>query len=94
MDGPENEEYDEQMMGEPKTLMVLLLESLKRGDKYHHQNDEHDVPRPSWASSEVCENESFEALMILGGQLCEIVPMGNGVDPGEENDRISYQLVE
>ncbi len=86
MNGPEDEEYDEQMMREPETLMVLPLESFQRSDQHGHQDREHDISRPPWAGSEIDKKKSFEALIALGSQLCKVVPVSNCMDPGEEDD--------
>lgn len=83
MDRPEDEEYDEQMMCEPEPFVVTFLESFEGCHKYRHQDDQHDISRPPWASGEVRQHESFEALIVLGSQLCEIVPMGGSMDPGK-----------
>ena len=43
MDGPENEEDDEEVMGVPESLKVDTLESVHRCDDHGHQCSEHDV---------------------------------------------------
>lgn len=94
MDRPEDEKYDEQVMCEPESFVVTLLESFERGHQYRHQHDQHDISGPSWASGEVRQDESFETLIVLGSQLCEIVPVGGSMDPGKQDNRISDQFME
>lgn len=43
VNGPEDEEYDEQMMSKPEPFMVLPLKPLEGGDEHDRQDDKHDI---------------------------------------------------
>lgn len=43
MDGPENEEHDEEVMGVPEPLKVDPLEPVHGCDDHRHKCSEHDV---------------------------------------------------
>lgn len=75
------------MMRVPEALEVRSPGLLLGGEDHGHQSCKHDVTTPSRTCREVCEDETHEAEILLGRELSEVIPMRNGVDPGEENDR-------
>lgn len=94
MNRPEDEEDDEQVMAVPESFEIGAA-LLFNGCPYHPaKSDQHDVSRPTWASDEIGENEAHEAKLVLGGEASKVVPMSDGVTPGEEEDGPSSQLVE
>jgi hypothetical protein len=94
VDGPEDEEDDEEVMCVPEALEVgssCILSSCKC-DRI--QSDEHHVSTPARTSSKVGENKAHESEVVAGREPCKVVPMGNCVEPGKEDDRPGNQLVE
>lgn len=94
VNGPENEENNEEMMQVPESLKIGTTWFFNRRCEDDHQRCEHDVARPAGPSCKIGSEKAFEALFILRGELSKIVPVSNGVDPGEEDNRESYQFVE
>jgi hypothetical protein len=94
VDGPEDEEYDEHVVRVPEALKVGTARLLGRREGNRHEREQHNVSTPSRAGGKVGEDESHEAQLVDGGKLGEVVPMGNGVDPGEEDNGPGDQLVE
>jgi hypothetical protein len=94
VDGPENEEDDEHVVRVPETLKVGTTRLLSSCDGNGHERKQHDITTPSGTGGEVGEDEAHEAQLVDGGKLGEVVPMGDGVDPGEEDDGPGNQLVE
>ena len=94
VDGPENEENDEEVMQIPEALKIGTTRFLNRCTEDDHQRCEHNVARPARPGCEVCSKEALESLFVLCRELGKIVPVRNCVDPGEEDNRVSYQLVE
>jgi hypothetical protein len=94
VDGPEDEEDDEHVVRVPEALKVGTTRLLGGGDGDGHEGEQHDVSTPSGTGSKVGKDEAHEAQLVEGGKPGEVVPMGNGVDPGEEDDGPGNQLVE
>lgn len=51
MDGPEDEEDDEEMVGVPESLKVCSARFLDRCHDHCHERSEHNIPGPSRASN-------------------------------------------
>ena len=88
MDGPKDEEDNEQVMSVPEPFKVRSTRFLARGKEHGHEREKHDISRPSRTRDEVCQQPPLESQVVLSSQLGEIVPVGDGMDPGEEDDRI------
>ena len=61
VDGPENKEQNEEMVGEPEAFIIGSSKLSHGRGNDEHQNDKHDVPRPSRTSGKVGKKESFES---------------------------------
>jgi len=94
VDRPEDKEDNEQMVCVPKSFEVGASEPLHRSDRNKHQCSQHDISTPSRPSQEVCCKEAFKSQVVDRCELCQVVPMRNGVHPGEEDDGPSDELVE
>ncbi len=94
VNGPEDEEDDEEMMGIPEALKVGTTSILHGGDGNSHQSDKHDVSTPAGTSGKIGQDESHESQIVVGGEPSKVVPMSNCVNPREENNGPSNQLVE
>ena len=94
VDRPEEEEDDEEVVGVPKALEVLSTCLLRRCERDRHQCNQHNVATPARTSSEVGQDETHEPEVVRCGELGQIVPMCDCVDPGEEYDGPGDQLVE
>lgn len=53
VDGPEEEEDDEQVMGVPEALEVSTSRFLRCCQRNCHQRDQHDITTPAWTSSKI-----------------------------------------
>ena len=94
VDGPENKEDDEHVMSVPEALKVRATRLLSSCNGNGHQREQHDVSTPSRSCSEVGEDETHESEFVECGEAGEVVPMRNGVNPGEEDDSPGDKLVE
>lgn len=93
MDGPENEEDDEQMMHVPKAFEVGTSSFLSSCERHRIQCDEHDISTPSRTCSKIGENKAHETEIVACRKTCKIVPVSNRVDPGKEYNGPCDQLV-
>lgn len=94
MDGPHNEEDDEEVMGIPETLVICTARLLNGGEDHGHQSNKHDITGPSGPSDQVGKEEADEAKVVGGRETAQVDPVSDGVDPGEEDDGPSNKLVE
>jgi hypothetical protein len=94
VNGPEDEEDDEEVMRVPEALKVGSACVLGSCESDCRQSDEHDVSTPARSSSKVGQDEAHESKVVTGREPGKVVPMSNGVEPGEEYDRPGNQLVE
>lgn len=94
VNGPEDEEDDEQVVGVPEALKVRTPRLLRSCECDRHQSHEHDISTPARASREVGQDEAHESEVVTSSESGKVVPMRNGVDPGEEDDGPRDQLVE
>lgn len=94
VDGPENKEDDEQVVRVPEALEIGAARLFDRGGYHGHECSEHHVAGPARSCNKVGKQPAFEAEVVLCRQLSEIVPVGNRVDPGEEDNGPRYGLVE
>lgn len=86
VDGPHDEEEDEEVVRVPEALIVCAARLLDGGENNGHQGDKHDVSRPSGSGDQVGEEEADEAQVVRGRETAQVDPVGDGVDPGEEDD--------
>lgn len=86
VDGPEDKEHDEHVVRVPEALVVGAPRLLDRRQHHAHERHEHDVPAPPGTRRQVGGEKSVEAEVVLGRDLREVVPVRDGVDPGEEDD--------
>lgn len=86
VDGPEDEEDDEHVVRVPEALVVGAPRLLDRRQHHAHERHEHDVAAPPGPGRQVGGEKSIEAEVVLGRDLREVVPVRDGVDPGEEDD--------
>lgn len=86
VDGPEDEEYDKKVMSVPETLEIGTSRLLCSCQGNSHQCDKHNITTPSGTCCKIGQNEAHEAELVDCGKLCEIVPMGDRVNPGKEDD--------
>lgn len=94
VDGPEDEEDDEQMVHVPETFEVGATSLLRSRDSDRHERSQHNVTTPSRSSCKVGKDKAHESQVIGSRKLGKVVPMGDSVDPREEDDRPGDQLVE
>jgi hypothetical protein len=94
VDRPEEEEDNEKVMGVPEALKVLPACLLRRCERNRHQSNQHNVAAPSRAGSKVGQDETHEPEVVRCGELGQVVPMCDCVNPGEEYDGPGDQLVE
>lgn len=94
VDRPENEEDDEQMVRIPEAFELRATMFLSSRPAHGRQRDEHNVAAPSGARGEIGDEEADEAEAVDLGEDPEISPMGDGVEPGEEEDGPADELVE
>lgn len=94
VDGPEDKEDDEHVVGVPETLVVGSAWLFDGGEDHSHKRNQHEVSRPARSSDEVGQDEANKTESFLSRQLRIVVPVRNGVDPGEEHDRPGEKLVE
>lgn len=94
VDRPEDEEDDEEVVHVPETLKVCATSLFRCRDRNRHQTDQHDITTPTGTSSKVGEDETHEPEIVDGREAGKIVPVSNGVDPGEEDNGPSDKLVE
>lgn len=86
MNGPEKEEDHKHVMSVPEALIVSTSRLFDRGDDHSHERSQHDVSSPARTRHKVGQQPSVDAQVILGGDLSKVDPMGNRVDPREEDD--------
>jgi hypothetical protein len=94
VNGPEDEEDDEEVMRVPEALKVSSACVLGGCECNCVQSDEHDISTPARSSRKVGQDEAHESKVVTGRESREVVPMGNGVEPGEEDDGPGDQLME
>ena len=94
VDGPENEEDDEQVVRVPESFELSSSRFLGCCPGHGGQGDQHDISTPSRPSSKVGDEESDEAELVDLGEYPQIPPMRNGVQPGEKDDGPPDQFVE
>jgi hypothetical protein len=78
----------------PEAFEVCASCFLCGCERYRHQRNQHDIAAPTWASRKICQDKAHETQVIGGREASEIVPMRNGVDPGEEDDRPCDEFME
>ena len=93
VDGPEDEEDNEEVVHVPEAFKVCATSLFRCRECDGHQTDQHDITTPTGTSSKVGEDEAHESEVVDGREPGKIVPMGNGVDPGEEDNGPSDKLV-
>ena len=81
-------------MNRPEALVVDVTSDGCGGDCDGNETDQHEVARPARAGSEVGEKKAANAELVLGRETSKVVPMGDGVDGGEEDDGVGDELVE
>ncbi len=86
VDGPEQEEDDEHVVSIPEPLEVGTAHLLHRSNHHAHESDQHDISRPAGARDEVGHQPSTKTQVVLGRDLGKVVPVRNGVYPGEEDN--------
>jgi hypothetical protein len=86
MDGPEDEEDNEEMVRVPEALKVCPSRLLCCCQRNRHQCEEHDVSTPAGACCKVGKNKAHEPEVVGGRESGKVVPMRDGVDPGKEDD--------
>lgn len=94
MDGPEDEEYDEKVMSIPESLKVGPSRFLHGREHHRHKRNQHNVSAPPGPRQEISSNEAFEANSVHGGEFGQIVPVCDGVDPGEKDNGPADEFVE
>jgi hypothetical protein len=94
VNGPEKEENDEEVVRVPEALEVCATCFLRRCERDGHERDQHDVTAPARTSRKVGKDEAHESQVVRCGESCQVVPMGDRVNPGEEYDGPCDQLVE
>lgn len=87
VDGPEEEEDDEHVVGVPEALVVGTSRLLNRGDNHAHESNQHNISCPSRPRHKVGKQPTVNAEIMLDRHLSKVVPMGNSVNPGPENNR-------
>lgn len=86
MKTPGKEKHQEQMVYIPKPFKVFPTRFLK-GRKHHgHQCNQHDVPGCAGAGTKIDDKPAFESEVFGHGETGKVYPMGDGVEPGEEDD--------
>ena len=88
VNAPEAEKDDEEVVDGPEALVIGAAGLLPGGEHHRHQGDEHDIAGPPGPCGEVCEEEAFDAELVLCRQLGEVIPMRYGMDPREEDKRV------
>lgn len=76
------------MVHRPETLVICSARFLNRRKDHSHESYQHDITRPARTRLEIGQKPAFEAKLLFGRQLGEVVPMGDGMDPGKEDDGI------
>lgn len=94
VEGPEKEENHKQVVSIPESLKVGSSWFLNCRKDHGHERNKHDISSPSWSRNKVGLEPSSEAESLLDGELGKVVPMSDGVKPGEENERPGGELVE
>lgn len=91
---PENEKDYEEVMQIPKSLKVCTPWFLEGGSEDDHKTYEHNVSRPSRTTCNISKKEALEAEIVFLCQFGEVGPMSDGMNPCEEDEGVSYQLME
>lgn len=86
MKAPGKEKHEKKMMHIPESLEICATGFLDGGEDHCHERDEHDVACCSWSRAEVCEEETYDAGFSGYGEAGKVYPVGDGVDPGKEDD--------
>lgn len=84
---PEDEEDDKHVVSVPESLVVGSASLLHTGNNHASQGNQHDVSRPARSRYQVGKEETVDTKVVLGSNLSEVVPVSNGVNPAEEEDR-------
>lgn len=79
VNGPENEEDNEQMMGIPKSFELGPSVFLCCGDDHGGQGNQHDITGPSGTGSKVGKKETNETEVPIVSKDPQVPPMRNGV---------------
>lgn len=82
------------MVHVPETLEVCATSLFRRRERDGHQTEQHNVTTPTGTRCEVGQDETHESELVACREPGEIVPVSNRVDPGEENNGPSDELVE
>ncbi len=67
MNGPENEEYDKEMVSVPEAFEITSSRLSHGRGNDEHEDAKHDVPRPARTGGKVCKQKSFETQVVLSG---------------------------
>lgn len=86
VDGPEEEEDDEHVVSVPESLIIGTAGLLDRGEDHTHERDQHDIASPAGSGDKVGQQPAVDSEVVLGGDLSKVVPVGNSVDPREEDN--------
>lgn len=86
VDGPEKEEDDEHVVRVPEPLVVRPPCLFDRSDHHASQRDQHDIASPTGTRDKVGQQPAVDTEVVLGCNLGEVVPVGNGVHPRPEED--------
>ena len=87
VDGPEEEEDGEEMMGVPEAFELGTSVLFGCCPSHGRECNQHDVSCPSGTCCEICEEEAHETELVSHCEHPQIPPMRNRVDPGKEEDR-------
>ena len=94
VNGPEDEEDDEEMVHVPETFKVCTTSLFRSSQCDCHKRNQHDITTPTRSSSKVGEDEAHESKLVACRESGQIVPMCNRVHPGEEYNGPSDELME
>jgi hypothetical protein len=78
----------------PEALVVFAARLFHRSEYHGHQGYQHHVACGTGAGAEVGEQEAFDACLRGDGETRKVDPVGDGVDPGEEDDGPGGEFVE
>lgn len=78
----------------PETFKVCATSLFRCRERDSHQTDQHNVTTPTGTRRKVGQDEAHETQLIACREPGEIVPVSNGVNPGEEYNGPSHELVE
>ena len=81
-------------MNVPEPFKVFATGFFNCSEDHGHEGDEHDVACCTRAGAEVGKEPPFDASIRGDGETGKVYPMGNGVDPCEEDDGPGYEFVQ